>query len=313
LSAVLATTLLAILALAAGLAFRTWRVERGAGRAVALLYHRVVSDAENANAPPTERIFSLTEGAFRAQLAYLRERGHRVLSLAELQRHLDARTPLPEGAVVITFDDGCASVHARALPLLQEAGFPAILFVATDPAAGCFAHGESQRRVTDEELRALEAGGVAIGSHGVAHRPLQAMSDAEIRHELADSRAALERALGRAVESFAVPLNWYGRRVRRIAEDVGYRAVMTSEVGSIGADSDRFELRRCLVDGRAGLAGLVQVLTVRGRLERRARQLAKKIPSRIVGPRLWLPLRRRVYASPVGRWLTRRGQAGVAR
>lgn len=120
-------------------AFRRWArraaagwpgraAERLLGRepAVALLlYHRIVA---RLGANP----FSLevTEGSFRAQLAWLAGR-YPVLPLADLLAALD-RGALPPGrSVCITFDDGYRDNRSRALPVLEALGLPATLFLAT--------------------------------------------------------------------------------------------------------------------------------------------------------------------------------------
>jgi peptidoglycan/xylan/chitin deacetylase (PgdA/CDA1 family) len=299
---------LAGLLLAGGLAFLlARRGENRPDRILGLLYHRLVSEDEYADCPPTEKIFSTTETRFRAQMEYLKREGYHPLSLDAVVDFVERGTPLPPRPVCITFDDGCVSVHDRALPILRELGVPAVLFVTTDAEAWCFQLGSnSQRRVSPEEMRALEAGGVAIGSHALTHGALEAMDDEGIRKELGESKRWLEQTLGHPVDSFAVPLNWYGPRVRRIAQELGYRAVMTSDNGTIHGDSDLFHLRRFIIEGSFDEAEFARNLTATSIVQRRVINFVKRAPARLLGPRIWLPFRRWLFATPLGRYFTLR-------
>jgi peptidoglycan/xylan/chitin deacetylase (PgdA/CDA1 family) len=300
-------TLRALLA-GASLAFLVARRrEDRPDRVLGLLYHRLVSDGAYASCPATEKIFSITESRFRTQMEHLLREGYHPVPLAAVLDSVERGVALPPRPVCITFDDGCVSVHDLALPILRELGIPAVLFVTTDPEAFCFKLGSnSQRRVSPEELRTLEAGGVAIGSHALTHGPLESMDDDGIRKELGESKRWLEDALGHPVDSFAVPLNWYGPRCRRIAQELGYRAVMTSDNGTIHGDSDLFHLRRFIIEGSFDEAEFARNLTATSIVQRRVINFAKRTPARLLGPRIWLPLRRRLFESPLGRYFTLR-------
>jgi peptidoglycan/xylan/chitin deacetylase (PgdA/CDA1 family) len=184
---------------------------------------------------------------------------------------------------------------------------PATLFVTTDPEAWVFSLGSNaQRRVTAEEMRELEEGGVTIGSHSVTHGALESMSREEITHELEDSKRHLEEVLGKEVRYFGVPLNWYGPRVRAVAETVGYRAVCTSDNGTIHGGTDPFHMRRFIMEGSFSLEEFARNLRPGAIVQRRIINFVKRVPARLLGPRIWLPLRRRLFASFLGRYFTLR-------
>jgi peptidoglycan/xylan/chitin deacetylase (PgdA/CDA1 family) len=85
-----------------------WRVSHGL---VVLAYHDV-PDAD----------------AFAWQVDYLREHMHPV-ALADVTAAMRARSTLPRGAVLITFDDGDRTVYENALPVLRARRVPAATFV----------------------------------------------------------------------------------------------------------------------------------------------------------------------------------------
>ena len=62
-------------------------------------------------------------------MTLLRELGYTPVSLDAVRDHYLAGTPLPQGAVLITFDDGYLDNLENAFPILLEHGYPAVIFV----------------------------------------------------------------------------------------------------------------------------------------------------------------------------------------
>lgn len=67
--------------------------------------------------------------AFEEQLKYLTHNGYRTLYGAEFQLAISGEIAIPPKSVVLTFDDGRASLWSVAFPLLQKYGFCAISFI----------------------------------------------------------------------------------------------------------------------------------------------------------------------------------------
>lgn len=100
------------------------------GRAVVLMYHRVLP-AELAAQSFSHPGIIVTPETFAKHMDFLK-RKFRPLSLDDFRQHMESGTPFPEGACLVTFDDGWVDNHDYALPILQERGIPAVIFVATD-------------------------------------------------------------------------------------------------------------------------------------------------------------------------------------
>lgn len=290
--------LLGIVALAYASAYRR---ENRPDRILAILYHRILSREEyDSVTPATERIFTIPEQSFRAQMQYLRDHGYHPVSPEAVLDYVEHGATLPEKPVLITFDDGCESVYSRALPILQEFRFPALFFVTTNPDSWIFRYGNAaQRLVTANEIRELDDAGVTIGSHGVSHEALEAMTEEEIEYDLGESKRVLEEILDKSVDTFGVPLNWYGTKVREAAQRLGYRAVFTSDNGTIHGDSDPYHLRRFIIEGSFTIEEFARNLKAGSIVQRRIINLAKRIPARLLGPRIWMPLREKLFASPL--------------
>lgn len=67
--------------------------------------------------------------SFARRLEHLSRNGYRTLGIDEYLRVLRGEKPAPERAVVLTFDDGRASVFTVAAPLLRRHGMRAVVFL----------------------------------------------------------------------------------------------------------------------------------------------------------------------------------------
>lgn len=132
--------------------------------------------------------------------------------------------------VRITFDDGNASDVVHALPALRDRGLRAVFFVVAGQVGTPGFLGE-------QDLRELAGAGMAIGTHGMRHRPWRRLDRRALREELVEARARLEDIVGRPVTEAACPFGSYDRRVLRRLRRCGYRQVFTSDRGTSGPDA----------------------------------------------------------------------------
>ena len=117
----------------------------------------------------------------------------------------------------------------------------------------------AQRTVmTWEQIKALHASGMGIGSHTCSHRVLHTLDSAALATELGESRAILERRTGVPVTTVAYPV---GRSVadsplvRRAVADAGYELGFTTMPGPNPlAASDPLDIKRLPIDRRTPAA-----------------------------------------------------------
>ncbi len=273
------------------------------GGVVALLYHRVRTPESYEQLRGPERNFSVRADRFEEQIRWLVERGSTFVTLDRLHRIVTGLEPAPPRCVAVTFDDGSASVAELAAPILARYGVPATVFVTADPAAWVF---EDQPRLTTDALRSLRDAGWSIGAHGLSHHGLNECHDEGLARELSESRALLEAELEAPVRDMAVPLNFYDERVLAAARRAGYRMVFTANPGSLLPGDRDHELRRIAVEGGQTLRDLEGSLRPMALARRRLVHAAKRLPPRLLGEARWMPLRRAIFHSPLGPWLTAR-------
>jgi peptidoglycan/xylan/chitin deacetylase (PgdA/CDA1 family) len=150
------------------------------------------------------------------------------VSIGQLERLLDA--VVDRADVRLTFDDGNASDVEIALPRLVERGLTAEFFLL----AGML--GESGR-VDRAGVRALLDAGMAIGSHGWAHRDWRRLDEAQAREELHDAHRVLGELTGRAVSRVAIPFGSYDRHVLRRLRSAEVTCAYTSDGGRVRPDA----------------------------------------------------------------------------
>jgi len=236
---------------------------------VVLLYHALGGRQERASR------YIVPAARFRRQLRWLRRRGYKVISLDDYAacRH-DGRIP-PSKSVVITFDDGYADNLDRGLPLLQEAGFGAHLFVVAG-AVGSVTRWppssplDGRQLLTWEQVDELGRTGVEIGAHTMSHPKLRDLQPDEARWEIEESRSMLERRLEAPVSHFAYPYGNTSAEVQELVREAGFETACGIQEGPNGHAVPIHELRRVEVRGTWSL--LTFALAVRLGFEPRLRR-----------------------------------------
>ncbi|HVE12053.1 MAG TPA: tetratricopeptide repeat protein [Elusimicrobiota bacterium] len=140
-----------------------------------LLYHGVARH---------DRADAVFRDNFRKQMAELRRRGYRTITVSELARHFQgsAAAPLPAKPLVLTFDDGRNDSFQNADPVLQDLGMRATMFVHLSKLRKTHFH------ASPAEIRSWEeTGRWDLQSHGYqAHDPTPIDKDGRIGHFLAN-------------------------------------------------------------------------------------------------------------------------------
>jgi peptidoglycan/xylan/chitin deacetylase (PgdA/CDA1 family) len=176
---------------------------------------------------------AVSEQTFRDQLQHLARRGYVGLTFGESER-LRLAGDLPKRSLVVTFDDGYES-NLRAVPILEEFGFPATVFVVTEfvdsgRPLSWYGIADSRDALTAHEylplgwddLRGLQALGWEIGSHTVTHPLLTTLDGDALAAELLVSRSRICDVLG-LCDSLAYPYGVADERVARAAQAAGFR------------------------------------------------------------------------------------------
>ena len=177
----------------------------GNTRLYVLMYHSVIPDGGECGEWVT------TESQLRADLQWMAEHGYTTVLPGELA----AGKPLPERAVLLTFDDGYGNNYSVAFPLLKEYGAKAVFSMIVERTVTEF-HGFLDWGMCREML---ESGLAEIGSHTYnLHDPLHGIQrlggeswqsyEGRVFADIENSIQVLESTLGCKINFFAYP---YGK------------------------------------------------------------------------------------------------------
>ena len=210
-----------------------------------LCYHRFTTAAQSDNA------LIVTEKAFADQLAYLKRHGYTVIALADLLGFLAGEADLPPKSVVITIDDGFASVHDIAYPLLKRYQMPATLFVYHDFIGGGAALSWDQVAAMGRDPL------ISLQSHSKTHSNLALPEAGEstdaYRQRLVGEVETPHRRLADLEDdpqfAFSFPYGDGSDVLIAILRDRGYRVAATVQRGGNTTYADPHMLRRTMIYG----------------------------------------------------------------
>jgi peptidoglycan/xylan/chitin deacetylase (PgdA/CDA1 family) len=208
--------------------------------ALMLTYHAV----EDGPAP-----LCMAPESFRRQLDELAELGAATVTVSQLAEALREGT-LPERAVAITFDDGCASAVRTAVPDLVERSMTATFFCVAGHLGGRNDWSTQPSGVPRFDLAsAAELGEIArlgfeIGAHGMEHAPLGEAGASVARRELHDAKSLLEGAVDAKVSSVAYPYGVLPSKAAAALTADLYDAACTTRPGRVVAGCDPLALPR---------------------------------------------------------------------
>ena len=189
---------------------------------------------------------------FEDHLRYIAEHDLAV-SLDDVMAFVRGERLLKDGSVLVTMDDGLLSVAEHAAPLMKRYGVPGVAYITTALVGEDYtAQGNPERYLTWDEVEALPASGLTVGSHAHTHRSLGEMPLAEAREEGERSKELLDQHMDAPVESFAYP---FGMRpdetpeTARALTETGYTSVFIAQHGAIVQGADPARLPRIKVEG----------------------------------------------------------------
>ena len=223
-----------------------------------LMYHMIAEPVAGARFNGLR----VSPSMFEQQLSWLKNNKWKSFTVSEL---VDQADRLPDKAFAITFDDGYADNATRALPLLQQYGCKATLYLVVDRHNRDWsrtrkAHHDSEElkgvaKLSDEQVETLLASGCfELGAHTLTHPDFLKLDEATVQRELVDAKRQLEQRFGVPVRSFAYPFGLYRPEQVELVREAGYDSAVTVAEGiDSPASWNPLELLRIKISGRDGM------------------------------------------------------------
>jgi peptidoglycan/xylan/chitin deacetylase (PgdA/CDA1 family) len=199
-----------------------------------LVYHSIAP--HHAGQSTDQRELDVDPAVFHAQMAYLAQAKHPVVSLSSLVDAIEGRVTLPPRSVVITFDDGWQSQYEDAFHVLQQYHFTATFFVYT----GAIDNGPAF--MTWNELRDMQTAGMTIGAHSRTH-PELTKKGVSLESEIEGSRQDIQRNLGTVPLLFAYPYGDWDDRVASAVRAAGFKAARGMGDGPLNTHATLYALK----------------------------------------------------------------------
>lgn len=186
-----------------------------------IYYHDIVDPGMGYSYQKTE------ERHFEEQMRFLSENGYNTILMEDLEK------PLPDKAVLITFDDGFISVYRRAVPIMQKYGVRGNILLPTK-----YIEDNDPRFMSWEQLKEVcGSGAFSVAAHTHTHTDIRTLDDSGMKSETESSRKAIQEHLGKDPKSFCMPFGKYNKSSIKLLKKYGKYSYIFSSYYGLAAES----------------------------------------------------------------------------
>jgi peptidoglycan/xylan/chitin deacetylase (PgdA/CDA1 family) len=218
-------------------------------RPVPILMYHVISDPP-ANAPYPE--LYVPRASFAAQVGWLAAHGYHAVTLQQVFDSWRGARTLPAKPIVLSFDDGYLSQLRNAMPLLHARRWAGVLNLEVRNLAVVWG-------IRPPGIRKLIRAGWEIDAHTINHPDLTTLDAAQLREEVAGSRAEIRRRFHVPVNFFCYPAGRYNETVVAAVQAAGYLGATTTNYGLARAN-ELYTLARIRINGTDSISAFAQKL-----------------------------------------------------
>ncbi|MGD9654014.1 MAG: poly-beta-1,6-N-acetyl-D-glucosamine N-deacetylase PgaB [Sulfuricurvum sp.] len=250
-----------------------------------LSYHEISDKSET-----LDSTYAVSPSNFEKQMRWLIDNGYHFVRIDDILNYRKHGKPLPEKAVLVTFDDGYQSVYANAFPVLKKYKIPTVIalvgsWLQKEDKVDFSGHMIARNKfLSQKEIKEMvKSGLVEVGSHSYqSHEGLQGNPQgnmepaittrlwfkdtqsyenektykARVYNDLLENNIFLERYTGQKPRVMVWPYGHYNIEARTIAERLGMPIGLTLDDGSNTRITPLWGLRRILVEGKMTLRDL---------------------------------------------------------
>lgn len=202
----------------------------------------------------TARDYIVPPAAFKEQMKALADSGYKTILPEELYAYLAAGIPVPEKAVMITFDDTDLDQFTIAKPVLEEHHFKGVFFIMTVSLG-------RPHYMSKEQVKQLSDEGHYIGSHTWDHHNVKKYQGADWVTQIEKPSMQLEQITGKKIEFFAYPFGLWNREAIPELKKRGFKAAFQL-IGPRDPDDPLFTIRRVIITGT--MSGPATISRIRG-------------------------------------------------
>lgn len=178
---------------------------------------------------------------FRSHMKMLADSGYHTILPDQYYAYLNNGSPLPEKAVMLTFDDTEENQYAIAAPEMKKYGFKAVYFIMTVSLG-------RPKYMSRDQVRELSEAGHVIGSHTWDHHNVKKYEGEDWVTQIEKPTKTLEAITGKKVEHFAYPFGLWNPKAFPELKKRGFKsAYILSEKRD--SNDPLFTIRRIIASG----------------------------------------------------------------
>lgn len=257
-----------------------------------LSYHEISEKSETLDSS-----YAVTPVNFEAQIQWFIKNGYHFVNIDAVLKYRKNGKPLPDKAVLMTFDDGYASVYNNAFPIIKKYKIPVVIalvgsWLESKEKVDFDGHIIAREKfLSQSQLKEMvHSGFIEIASHthslhkGIAGNPQGNMQPAvrtrqwlaqsqkyedetsyqkRVYNDLLKNNTFLEKYTGQKPRIIVWPYGHYNIEVRKIAEKLGMPIGLTLDDGSNTRTTPLWGLRRILVEQKMTLKELELNMLIR--------------------------------------------------
>lgn len=173
----------------------------------------------------------VSRGSFALQMAYLYYFGYKVITPAEYEKIIRGEVKPRGREILLTFDDANQTFDQEVFPVLKQYNFPVLLFVISESMKQGINASMPQEAL--QEL--LDSGLITLGSGSKTHPLLSALTESQMRDEVAGSKEDLEKMFKTPILYFAYPNGDIDPYSITVLKSSGYRLAFTTSHHKLAA------------------------------------------------------------------------------
>ena len=202
------------------LVFISWLTMTPAPQGVLVLeYHHVSDDVDEEGWS-----YAVPVADFKEQLDYLQAQGYTTISMQDFMRAKKGKQELPDKPVILTFDDGYEDNYTVLLPMLEERGMKATVYMVTNSIG-------RKGYLSWNQLRDMQNRGIELGSHTANHQPLTSLERDKQAEEMKLSKLLMEWNGLKTIFTFSYPNGAYDEGMPELLKENEYLTAVTGDGG----------------------------------------------------------------------------------
>jgi peptidoglycan/xylan/chitin deacetylase (PgdA/CDA1 family) len=199
-----------------------------------IMYHKITKNKSQLNK------WAITNDEFESDLKYLDENGFNAVFMSDLVNYVEDGGKLPRNPIVLTFDDGDASVYNDAMPLLKKYGMKAVIAVIGSATDECTEESKKYRvpHMTWPQIAEMTESGIfEVQNHsydmhkgaGAAKKRGESKDEQykRLAKDLTKMQARVTEMTGRHPNTFVYPFGAMSGWTEEISKKLGFAATLT--------------------------------------------------------------------------------------